>query len=265
MPKITSLFSAAEKAGGVPVELYTFQRGASVWRYATARDAQTVDGLTYQPAFVERAALQQKNDTPGLQFAVTVSLSLALSQALLIETGERVRVSMKRAQSDGDPVFPLFLGEVIATKFSGDAVELTVATVEHQFKRLIPSRCVQRTCIWDVYGPQCGADPSAFAHTTTISSVAGQVITVGSVPGTTMVNGLIRLPSGRNLFVPAQTTTALTVWEAIPAEAIATAAVTLYPGCNKTLTTCEGTFANGKHFGAFPNLPIRNPSTSTLN
>jgi uncharacterized phage protein (TIGR02218 family) len=265
MPFISSLFSAAEKSGGAPAECFQFQRGSSLWRYTSARETQTISGVDYLPAFVKRAAVQQKNDTPGIQITVSVALEAAVAQALLIDTAEPMRVTIQRVQTAGDPVFPLFLGEVIATKFSGDAVELTVATVEHQFKRLVPSRCVQRTCVWDVYGAQCGVDPADFAHATTISSVSGQVITVGSVPAATMVNGMIRLPSGRMLFVPAQSTTALTIWDPIPAEAIATASVTLYPGCDKTLTTCEGTFANGKHFGGFPNLPIRNPSTSTLN
>lgn len=262
---INTIFSGLERLGGSPAEVYTFQRGSDVWRYTSARSAQTVNSLTYQPASVKRGDVEQKNDIGGSQITVTLALETAVAQALTTETGERMAVTIQRLQSSGDPIKLVIAGEVIAAKFSGDAVELTVATIERLFKTLIPRVRVQRTCPWALFGPQCGLNKDDFAHSTTISSVSGQVITVGSVGAITMKGGMIRLPSGRIMFVAAVSSTDLTVWGEVPAEAAATASVTLYPGCNKLFSTCENTFNNAAHFGGFPNLPHRNVTTTTMN
>jgi hypothetical protein len=36
-------------------------------------------------------------------------------------------------------------------------------------------------------------------------------------------------------------------------------AVTLYPGCDHTTTTCDGKFSNLNNYGGFPHIPTKNP------
>ena len=36
-------------------------------------------------------------------------------------------------------------------------------------------------------------------------------------------------------------------------------AVTLYPGCDHTLTTCDTAFSNSLNYGGFPAIPQKNP------
>lgn len=265
MPKLTTLFAGAEHAGGSPSEVFTIQRGSSVWRYTSARESQTVNGNVYLAADVKRGDVEQKQDTGGQQFTVTLALALSAAQALTVDTNEKVTVTLLRTQTAGDPITMALVGTVVQTKFSGDDMELTVATVEREFKRLVPRVRVQPTCPWAFLSPQCGLDPSTYATAATISSVSGQTITVDAVSAQSAVGGWIVLPSGRKLFIAAQDGDDLIVWGRIPDEAVATASVTVYPGCDKTFATCETTFSNAKHFGGFPNLPIRNPAASTLN
>lgn len=260
------LFPGAERSGGIPAELYTFQRGTTVWRYTTARETQTVNGHDYLPSSIERDVFEQKNDVSGTQVTVTVPLALAVAGAFVNPTSEKVACTIQRVQTAGSPVFPVFGGEVASVKFTGDVVELTVATIERAFKTPIPRVRVAKTCQWALFSPQCALNKDDYDLSTTISSVSGQTIIVGAVPSQTMVGGMIRLPSGRILFVAAQTSsTHLAVWGDVPSEATGGASVTLWPGCNKLFSTCESTYNNAKHFGGSPDLPKRNPATSTLN
>lgn len=265
MPRISSDYSTAERSGGSPSEFYTFQRGTEVWRLTSGDAAATLAGLDFQPGHVMRAAVSQKKDAPGLQVVVTLSLDLAVAQALMVESSLTTSVTIQRKQSAGDPVKVVLRGEVVSLKFAGDVVDLTVATIEHRFKTLIPKVLVQRTCPHALYGYSCGVNKEDFAVETTIASISGQVITVDASAGGNMWrNGMIRLASGQILFIADHVTSAITVWGHIPAGLAEDDPVTVYRGCDKLLDTCETVFDNAKNFGGFPNLPNRNPRLGSL-
>jgi uncharacterized phage protein (TIGR02218 family) len=265
MPRITSLFSTAERSGGSPVECYTIQRGTRMWRYTSADASQTIGGLTFLPANVSRGDLSQKKDTPGVQITVTLNLATDAAQALMVETSERISVTIQKLQSAGDPIKPVLLGQVISLKFADDALELTVATVEYHSKTLIPRVLVQRTCPHALYGYSCGVDKDDFAVETTVASISGQVISVvASASGNAWRNGMLRLSTGRILFIADHTTSAITVWGKIPDDLTVSDDVTVYRGCDKLFATCETVFDNAKNFGGFPNLPNRNPMLGSL-
>jgi uncharacterized phage protein (TIGR02218 family) len=265
MPRISSSFSTAERSGGSPVELYTIRRGIRTWQHTSGDVTQTVDGVDYTPAHIKRGDIEQKKDAPGISVKVSIALETEVAQALMVETSEPATVSIRKVQSAGDPIMLVLLGDVVSLTFSGDSVELTVATVEHRFKTLIPRVLVQRTCPHALYGLSCGVNKDDFAVSTTVASITGQVIVVAaSAAGNVWRNGILRLASGRVLFIADHTTSAVTVWAPIPDELAVSDPVTIYRGCDKSFTTCETVFDNALNFGAFPNLPDRNPALKSL-
>ncbi len=267
MPRTVSVYATLERIGGRPIELYTFRRGALTWYYTSSHAEQTVGGITYTPAAVKRGNVEQKQDTAGEQVVITLPLELNVGQALLVENSEPFYASIQRIQTSGDPIKGPLLGEMVSVKFSGDTAELTIATVEHRFKTLIPRVPVMRTCPWAVYSTQCGADKVDFAHETTVTDITGQVITVDSLTDTTTgfyYNGIVQLASGRLLFIVNHVGLELTIWSPMPAELAVDDTITVYPGCDKQFTTCETKFDNAEHFGGFPNLPDRNVTLGAL-
>lgn len=269
MPLISSLFGTAERGGGSPVELYTVQRGAQCWRLTSADTEQTVSGITFTPAWVRRAAIEQKQDAPGIQFAVTVHLDTPLGQALLVESSDRVTVSLQRVQASGDPITPVILGEMLAIKFSDDTAELTVATVEHRFKTLIPRTLIGRTCPYAVYSSSCGANPADFAYTTTIDSVAWPVVTVTALDDDTDAfysAGILVSSTGKAFTIAKHDSSLdLTIWGREPVSGLTAGdTVTVYRGCNKTRAACIAKFDNYDNFGGFPDLPAKDPGLTKL-
>ncbi len=265
MPRIGSPFSTAERSGGSPSEYYTIQRGTQVWRYAAGDASATIDGTDYLPAHITRDAIGQKKDTPGLQCVVTLRLDLGAAQALMVESPSRTSVTIQRAQSAGDPIKAILRGEVVSLKFIDDSVELTVATIEHHFKTLIPKILVQRTCPHALYGYSCGVNKADFGVETTITNIVGHVITVAaSASDHAWRNGMLQLASGELLFIADHTTSDITVWSAIPADVAVDDAVIVYRGCDKLFATCESVFDNAANFGGFPNLPNRNPRLARM-
>ncbi len=265
MPRLSGLFSSAERAGGAPVEFYTIRRGTRTWLYTSADESVTDNDLTYQSAQISRGPLEQKNDVAGTQVKVALSLETECAQTLMVQSSEPISVSIQKKQSSGDAIKLVLLGHVISVKFAGNDLELTVATIEYLFKTLIPKVLVQRTCPHALYGLSCGVNKDDFAVDTTVTDITGQVITVAaSASNHIWRNGILRMASGRVLFIADHTTSAITIWGPVPADLAVSDDVTVYRGCDKLFATCETDFDNAKNFGGFPNLPDRNPAIGTM-
>lgn len=270
MPRIASPYSSAERLGGAPVELYTLQRGSKVWRYTSADAAQTASGITFAPAVMKRSAIEQKQDAPGIQYTLTVSLNTPFGQDLLDASGAPVTCTLIRAQS-GNTIAPVLAGEVTAVKFTDDDAELTVATIERRFKQLIPRVPVQRTCPWTIYSNSCGVDKTAFATSTTVSSVSqvagGFTVTLAaSQTDGYWTNGLVVMDAGGPaMFVAAHAGAVVTIWAtAIPSTVTNGAGLTVYAGCDKLRSTCINKFNNLDNFAGFPDLPSKDPKLTQL-
>jgi uncharacterized phage protein (TIGR02218 family) len=161
------------------------------------------------------------------------------------------------------------LGEVVSTKFSDDTAELTVATVEYRFKTLIPRMLVSRTCPLAVYSSSCGVDPTAFAFSTTVDTVAWPVVTVVALSDTTdaFYTAGILVDANGTLHTIAKHASSLdlTIWGKEPAAGLqAGDAVTVYPGCDHQRSTCITKFNNLANFKGFPDLPTKDPGLIKL-
>lgn len=270
MPRVSSLFSTAERGGGAPVELYTFQRGTKVWRYTSADATQTFSGIAFTPAKIKRAAVEQKKDTPGQEFTVTIDLETPFAQDLIATSGEPVSVTLQRAQPSGTPIAPVLAGQMTSVKFTEDQAELTVATIERLLQTLIPRTLIQRTCPWTLYSPSCGVDKTSFATTATVSAITplngGYVLTIDvSQTDGYWTNGVVQLDvGGAPLFVAAHTGSDLTIWGDPPSGLAVAGGLTVYAGCDKLRSTCISKFNNLDNFGGFPDLPAKNPSLVKL-
>lgn len=269
MPRLSSLFASAERGGGKPVELYTIRRGDEEWRHTTSDALQTVDGVDYEPAAIERKAVEQKQDAPGLSVVVSIPLDTPVGQALTESGFQVVTISIRRQQTAGDPVKMVLLGQLMSLKFVDHRAECTFATVEHTFKIAIPRVRIQRTCPWALYSTSCGVNAADFAIPTTITAITRgsnqSTVTVAETLGDgVMKSGMLRLANGRLLFIASNVGSALTVWGRVPSDAAIADDVTLYPGCDKQFDTCEGTFDNAANFGGFPNLPDRDPNAGRM-
>jgi hypothetical protein len=269
MPIVSSSYATAERGGGEPAECYTVQRGAQVWRLTSDDDAHTISGVEFTPSWLKRGEIAQKQDTPGIQFTLTVHLASPLGQSLLVKTPDPITVTLERLQPSSDPIKPVLLGEVLSVKFSDDNAELTVATVEHRFKRMIPAALLGRNCPWSVYSPSCGADPAAFAFSTTIASVAWPVVTVAALSDMTAAfysAGIIVDANGKPHTIAKHASPKdLTIWGDQPTTGLQVGdAVTVYPGCDKTRTACITKFANYDNYGGFADLPTKDPGLTKL-
>jgi uncharacterized phage protein (TIGR02218 family) len=127
-------------------------------------------------------------------------------------------------------------------------------------------RVCQPGCNWQLYGSHCRLDMGDWGHATTIVSVSGTALEVADVEsGMPYAGGIVAFTEGGitdYAYIEEADGTALTL--DLPLYgAEASEAVTLYPGCDWTMATCDAVFSNSVNFGGRLHLPDLNPVTQS--
>lgn len=193
--------------------------------------------------------------------------------------------------SGGQSTGARFLGTVAGLEVDAETTAIACEGLGSLLEQSIPRVPITRTCAWPVFGHRCGLKPGDFDYAATITAVGvisepGAVgsglsgsptvmmTMTGSAPLLLGVDldvhyfdgGVLTWVDGSRTVRLHIASTDLSAWpavtavlyDALPAGAVADA-VTLWPGCQKTVDICRDRFANVVHFGGFPRLPERNP------
>ena len=144
--------------------------------------------------------------------------------------------------------------ELVDGQFSAD---LRSAKAELE-KDLVPR--TSPTCRAEFCGPECGLSQQKYTYRVAVSAVDlnENSITL-SIGGSQFLNGRLRLldgpQAGLEFGILSVNGTALTLDRPIVEGTAVGAAALLREGCDQTLGTCQGRFANTVNFRAEPHLP----------
>lgn len=263
---------------GAPIELYTFAQDTSEWFFTSSgqdyRDETEIssvnsDGNLYESASITRTPIAATEEEARNRLRLTVPRTFAVAELLRVAPPSDAITVIVRRVHRGDTANPVtvWVGRVLSCVFQGAAAELDCEPITVSLGRTGLRRLYGKSCPFALYGQGCGLDKPDFDHATTVSSVSGLVLTVASVDGAyTYAGGFVEWVNDdgntERRFITAATGTALTLM--MPFQGIAASdAVTIYPGCDHTLATCDTTFANAANYGGFAWFPSRNPFAGT--
>lgn len=167
---------------------------------------------------------------------------------------------------DAGPVGALqwFTGRVGETDLDRYAARLTVKSDIELLDVMVPRDVYQPGCLNTLYDSQCGVNRSgrivsgAAAGASNVSRIsfphalaqASGYFSLGVVTFTAGPN------AGISRTVKTHSASTLTVLQPWPFAVSDGDAFTIYPGCDKSLSTCEGTFANRLRFRGQPFIPV---------
>ena len=262
----------ASLADARPAELYRWTHAAEVIA-ATSADQELVHaGETYTPTPLERAAIVQGDEMQRADLAVTVPAAHPVAQ--LFAGGppvDRVRlVVYRRHLGDGETV-AIWRGRVLSCEWRGIEAVLTHEPDWTAIRRPGLRRTYGHTCSHVLGDPHtCRVDLSAYATAGTVSAASGVSVTVpaaaSQADGWWRGGYLLRsVPTtGRQYraMITDHSGEALTLH--LPLGLAAGDAVSLYPGCDRSLDTCAGKFRNAANFGGFPWTPTQSPYRVTI-
>lgn len=254
---------------GAPIELYDFSMGAVQWHFTSSAesffDEAQSDAVEYSPAAISRTNIASSPEDARNRMTMTVARTHEIAELFRISPpSETVGLIIRRVHAgDTTDIIAIWVGRVVGCSFEGAAAKLTCEPVLVSMKRSGLRRLYGRGCPHVLYGPACGLDKAGFAHSTTVDSIDGAVMTVTSIDvGFTYGGGFVEWVNDDGItdrrFITSADGSDLTLL--MPFQGIsASDPVTIYPGCNHTIATCDAVFGNVLNYGGQPFFPTKNP------
>lgn len=125
----------------------------------------------------------------------------------------------------------------------------------------VPRNAFQAGCRFTLFGPGCSLDAADFVTSAVVGSGPTQTIipaTIAEAAGYFDLGRLVVTSGANNGFrrsIRKWDGTALTLISPLPYTVAPGDHFDVYPGCDKTKTTCTDKFSNLVNFGGFPDIP----------
>lgn len=262
---------------GRPINLYLFVWGNSQWGYTSSDTAQIIDGVTYTPIPISDDGLKQANSDSD---PFTVHLPVALPDssgvmqplplvALFRSTppSQSVFITVRRKHEQDPEALIHWIGKVGNVLRQADGATADIVCRNRSVKRAGLRLTWARICPHFVFDSGCQLLKSAFAITRNVTAVTGNSFTVDGAPlaaspyydggfiewnadglGTIERRG-IEATLGANEYQVFGRADGITIG----------LAVTIYPGCDGAVATCDTKFSNLANYGGVDFMPSKSP------
>lgn len=255
---------------GAPVELYEFTRGTIVQRFTSADSDFTLLANTYTSATLQRGQIESSAERARNSLSITCARDFPIAELFRVTPPtEVIMLTLKRVHRGDTDAAVIWMGRVLNCEWSGSVARLNCEPVISSLRRVGLRRKYQRQCPHVLYmqGPgQCGVNRATHSTVTTVAAVSGLVLSVDSLASKPYAGGFVEweTPGGEieRRFISSFAGTDLTLSQAFQGIAVGQE-VTVSPGCDHTMATCQTVYANLPNYGGFPFIPIKNPFDGT--
>lgn len=254
---------------GQPVELYAFTFGSTVYRYTSA-DADIIHQTkTYESKTIARSPIEHTAEKARNSLTITVDPSLGVIDIFRYAPPcEIVNLVVYRLHRGDTDAATIWMGRVLNVTRDSDSAKIYGEPVYTSIKRPGLRRYYQRQCPHVLYSAACGVSSITNRQTVNVAGVTGATITVTGLTGADgyFDGGYVEweYQTGRieRRAIRQQVGSAIAM--AWPMRGLAGGdIVSVYPGCDHTLATCESRFANHLNYGGMPYIPLKNPFDGT--
>lgn len=258
---------------GEPVEIYQFDReGVQLWRYTSADRDLIIEGNVYLAAPVKRNNVEASQDVERTSLKITMPADADFPEQFIASPPtDRIMATVRRYHHT-DPTAELtfvWVGRVINVENKEHEAIISCESCISSLKRPTLRRVYQTTCPHVLYGDQCKVSKVAFGAVATLQSGSSGVTLISSTFAAQATGyytgGYVEIEIESKLnraFITKHIGSAITTGLPLQGAAVGLA-VTVYPGCNHSLITCQDKFNNILNYGGFPYIPVKNPMTGT--
>lgn len=255
--------------GGDPVFLLQANYGDDTYRLTNqARDVVALGFTWTATPGLSFGAIMQTNELARDLVNVTFPINNTFAQIYINDIQDvATSVTLFRGYSN-DPeqeFITYWKGRIASGAVQGKTVILKCEPIFTSLKRAGLRARYQRSCRHVLYSEGCNLtlDDSQFAYDGTITVAGDLTFTIPEAAESFVSDGffrggILRAPDGIKRFISDHSGTQISIRKP-HVGLIATAEVTLYPGCDRTMETCINRFDNLNNFGGFPYIPTKNP------
>jgi uncharacterized phage protein (TIGR02218 family) len=255
---------------GEPELRFLFVQGATEYRYTNRPYIVSDDTNTWLPSSIDNTEINQSNELAKDPVKITLPRNNALAESFLAGSPEDITtVTIFRLHEGTDPV-AYWKGRVAGSSISGDAVTINCENIFTSMRRSGLRARYQRSCRHALYSKACGVVIGDYEETATATAASGYTVTIdiSPAPPSGYFNGGILDDGFGKRYITNHSGDTLTLMSPsrylISEMDVAGIAITLYPGCNHTMSDCVDKFDNLNNYGGFPYIPSKNPFANEI-
>lgn len=252
-----------------PVFLFHFVQGTVNYRYSSLGETFVASGQSWNPGVIVPGTFRVAGDVPRDNLSIQLARDNGLAETFLGYPPDSVTTLTVYRCDFYDTSSPIvyWSGRVTKATASGNEVTLDCDSWFSAMKRKGPRAVCSRTCRYVLYGRGCNLDEDDWDEAATVTGVSGTTITLSATVATSMEGGVIKDSNGVRVMIYSHTAGTDTLEikyksKALRDQMVANPggfAVTLYQGCDHTLSTCTAK-GNKGNFGGYFGIPAVNPT-----
>lgn len=274
MKTLSDAYSGKEESKKrLPIELFHFYDDEGVDQKYVNRDVAVVySGDTYVPSDLQRGPIEQNVEMKVSQMSLTTShLEPTMVQFLASNPPKPVWIKCLKTFEDFSEADILFIGRLSHVSFKGPKAEIVVVGLESFFAKPACNWRYHYQCNHVLFNSRCTLSSATWGDDRTVATVSsnGLEITVTADDKTDgyYTLGYIRVTISGNYhyrMITSHDVSAKKIKIRFKFESTPSGTVTLYPGCDGDIETCEDKFDNLANFLGFPYIPEDNPTKTVI-
>lgn len=260
-----------------PIELYRITCGEEKWFYTSADKTYSYGGNDYIAVPMGRSAIESKGQVKKENLEVTFAVDNPMAKNFLMYTPDQmVHLTVYIINEGGAELYVGWKGRLSAVKPNTSQLVLVFESIYTSIQSSLLTQSYQRNCRHMLYSDLgCRVNKNDHRVDLAVSSMDGYTLQLASATGHPQryfLGGIVEYKGGaRGIMDQVWSTFTLNdVWPSLVRDledAQTTGEqviVSIYPGCDRTMSTCFGKFENLPNFGGFPVIPLKNPFDGSI-
>lgn len=257
-------FTTADQSeqDGNRIELFEFLAGDVYYRYHNGQTNLLHNGFEWLPTQIKRGRSSVNQDKLRNSSKISVDIKNPFAASFIgqsIEADVRVKVYQVHLGASGERV--VWTGRITKATANEKTVEFECQSSLSILAREGLRAKFERGCRHQLYSTGCGL--SRAAHELIVEGVQESGAQISANAFSTQADGwwtggVLQNAAGEKRLVIAHTGNIITLSRPFVATANG-GTVTVAPGCDKTLPTCQSKFNNDDNFGGLWHMPTKNP------
>lgn len=255
----------------ITIDLFRIVSGSDVWTLTSADQEQSYNAGSgteiYDPVAVQRSEVVQKNEISKASLTLDIPIDHELAVIILTSYTEQIITMSVFTNRDGT-VSTSWKGRLSSYQPSDSYMTLTFESIFTSLRRPGLRATFQKNCRHALYGRGCTLVPSSFEVVATLNDITDNTLTVPEAALQAdgyYLSGMVAAPDGAYSYIISHVGDQLVLQRMGSSLASAFAAsgpglaISIFPGCNHSRTTCNSKFSNLLNYGGFDWIPDNNP------
>ena len=253
----------------LPIELFRFYDGEGTNQRYVNRDISVVyGGNTFVPSDLERGPIEQSAEMKVSQMTLTTSyLEPTMIQFLASNPPKPIWVECLKTFEDFTEADVTFIGRFSHVSFKGPIAEIVVLDLNSYFAKPACRLRYHYQCNHILFDEGCTLVDADWGDSRTIDTVSADgleitLVSDGRSDGYYTLGYVEVTISGNSHYrmITSHDASTKKIKIRFKFESTPSGTVTLYPGCDGDIETCEDKFSNLDNFLGFPYVPEDNPT-----